>query len=220
MSRHELSRSSSSSSSAGTKDTPSPPSPPSLHTSTPARSSPSPDPSSAPRTSSPLNPHSRSQSSSPTPPSRTSLLPTPPSAAEGRVRLHSFAGHDPSPSVRDALIPISRVTSAPAVPQSSAGLGFPLPTFASDPPGAASSLFRPRSTSRSPSRGTSPKRGQEPDNAGPVLPGSTWWTHRLHSPRPWAEHSKRKRTVPPEQAEAYTHTRSVRRPVPISSSLH
>ncbi|KAI9457475.1 hypothetical protein BJY52DRAFT_1223837 [Lactarius psammicola] len=37
---------------------------------------------------------------------------------------------------------------------------------------------------------------------------SGWLSHRVHSPRPWAEHPKRKRTIPVEQEEGYVHTRS------------
>jgi hypothetical protein len=182
-------------------------------TTIPARSSY--DLSSAPRTPSPLNPNSQSPSPTPTPPSRTSLLPTPPPTA-GRVRLHSFTGRDPSP-VRDALIPMSRATSAPStIPQSNP---VPVPLSNSSPPAivfgspssTTSSLFRARA--RSPSRfqasGTPPEHGHEPEE-GTTTPASTWWSHKLQPPRPWAEPSKRKRTVPPEQAEAYVHTRSVR----------
>ena len=164
--------------------------------------------SSSPRTPSPLNPRSQSQSPSPTPPSRTTLLPTPP--AVGRVRIHSFDGRDPSP-VRDALIPLSRVTSAPAVPQSSAAASSStLPAIVLDSTIVPPSLFRSRSPSRPRSQGTSPERGHEPDNGDSTTPSSTWWNHRIHPPRPWAEPSKRKRTVPPEQVEGYLHTRSVR----------
>lgn len=160
--------------------------------------------SSSPRTPSLLNPRSQSRSPSPTSPSRAALLPTPPSV--GRVRLHTFDGRDPSP-VRNALIPLSRVTSAPAVPQSSgAALSSTLPAIILDSTSAPPSLFRSRSPSRARSQGTSPERGHEPDNGNST---STWWNHRIHPPRPWAEPSKRKRTVPPEQVEGYLHTRSV-----------
>src|SRR5260221_2583758 len=182
------------------------PSPSFLPTSTPPKRSPD-HSSSSPRTPSPLNPRSQSQSPSPTPPSRDTLLPTPPTV--GHVRLHSFDGRDPSP-VRDALIPLSRVTSAPAVPQSSgAALGSTLPAIILDSTIAPPSLFRSRSPSRARSQGTSPERGHEPDNGDSTTPSLTWWNHRVHPPRPWAEPSKRKRTVPPEQVEGYLHTRSV-----------
>lgn len=179
-------------------------------TSTPPKRSPD-HSSSSPRTPSPLNPRSQSLSPSPTPPSRTTLLPTPPTA--GRVRLHSFDGRDPSP-VRNALIPLSRVTSAPAVPQSSAAASSStLPAIILDSTIVPPSLFRSRSPSRARSQGTSPEGGHEPDNGDSTTPSSTWWSHRIHAPRPWAEPSKRKRTVPPEQVEGYLHTRSVRRRV-------
>jgi hypothetical protein len=114
--------------------------------------------------------------------------------------------------VRDALmIPISRVTSAPAVPQSRSGAvpSSPLPAIVFDAPATAPpSLFRARSPSRARSQEASPERGGEPENG---TPASTWWSHRIHPPRPWAEHSKRKRTLPPEQVEGYLHTRSVRK---------
>lgn len=172
--------------------------------------------STSPRTPSPLNPQARSQpqSPSPTPPSRSTFLPTPSPPATARIRLHSFNGRDPSP-VRDALmIPISRVTSAPAIPQSRSGAGraassSPLPSIVLDAPiTAPPSVFRARSPSRARTQGPSPERGGEPETGAPA---STWWSHRIHPPRPWAEHPKRKRTLPPEQVEGYLHTRSVRK---------
>lgn len=208
MSSQESSHSSSPSGSAGvSKAAPSPSL--SLPSTSPKRS---PDhSSSSPRTPSPLNPRSQSQSPSPTPPSRTTLLPTPPTV--GRVRLHSFDGRDPSP-VRDALIPLSRVTSAPAVPQSSAAASSStLPAIVLGSTIVPPSLFRSRSPSRARSQGTSPERGHEPDNGDFTAPSSTWWSHQIHPLRPWAEPSKRKRTVPPEQVEGYLHTRSVRQRV-------
>jgi len=211
MSSQESSHSSSPSSSAGmSRAAPSPSLP---LTSTPPKRSPD-HSSSSPRTPSPLNPRSQSQSQSPspTPPSRTTLLPTPPTV--GRVRLHSFDGRDPSP-VRDALIPLSRVTSAPAVPQSSAAAASSstLPAIVLGSAIVPPSLFRSHSPSRARSQGTSPERGHGPDNGDSTAPSSTWWSHRIHPPRPWAEPSKRKRTVPPEQVEGYLHTRSVRQRV-------
>lgn len=169
------------------------------------------DHSSSPRTPSPLNPNSQSSSPTPTPPSRTSLLPTPP-LPSGPARLHSFPGRDPSP-VRDALIPMSRVKSAPSttstVPLVLSGSPPPTPTIVFGPPSSTTpSLFRARSPSRQSPR-TTPERGHEPEEST-TTPSSTWWSHKLQPPRPWAEASKRKRTVPPEQAEAYVHTRSVR----------
>jgi abelson tyrosine-protein kinase 1 len=214
MSTQEPSRSSSSSSSSedtSSKATPSFPFPVTsasvLQRSSLDRSS------SSPRTPSPLNPQARSQSQSPspTPPSRNPFLPTPSPPAAARVRLHSFNGRDPSP-VRDALmIPISRVTSAPAIPQSSSGAASssPLPAIVLDAPATAPpSVFRARSPSRARSQGPSPERGGEPETG---TPPSTWWSHRIHPPRPWAEHPKRKRTLPSEQVEGYLHTRSVRK---------
>ncbi|KAH9985258.1 hypothetical protein BJV77DRAFT_1084863 [Russula vinacea] len=162
----------------------------------PARSSS--DYSSSPRTPSPLNPNSQSPSPTPTPPSRTSLLPTPPPTAD-RVRLHSFTGRDPSP-VRNALIPMSRATSAPSsIPQSSP---LPVALSSSSPPTIV--VGSPRSTTPSLFRARSPSQPEEDT----TTPASTWWSQRIHPPRPWAEPSKRKRTVPPQQAEAYVHTRS------------
>jgi hypothetical protein len=175
------------------------------NTSTPPRDSL--DRSSSPRTPSPLNPNS--QSPTPTPPSSNSLLPTPPSLG-GPTRLHSFAGRDPSP-VRNALIPISRATSAPStVPQSSLPVAVssspPTPSIIfGSPSSATSSLFR----ARSPSRHHSPQTSPDPEEST-TTPASTWWSHKLHPPRPWNEPSKRKRTVPPEQVDAYVQTRSVR----------
>lgn len=175
------------------------------NTSTPTRGSL--DYSSYPRTPSPLNPSSQS----PPPTSLSnSLLPTRPPLA-GSTRLYSFSGRDPSP-VRNALIPISRATSAPASPASQSS--FPAAVSSSPPaPSIAfgssssttSSLFR----SRSPSHLLSPQTSSESEESTATL-ASTWWSLKPHPPRPWAEHSKRKRTVPPEQAEAYVHTRSVR----------
>ena len=207
MNSHQPLRSSSSPASAGmtmpAQPAPRPSSP--NNTSTPARGFV--DPSSSPRTSSPLNPNSQS----PTPPSSNSLLPTPPPLG-GSTRLLSFAGRDPSP-VRDALIPISRAISAPStVPQSSLPVAVssspPTPSIAfGSPSSATSSLFRSRASS--PSRHYSPRTSPEREEST-TTPASTWWSHKLHPPRPWNEPSKRKRTVPPEQAEAYAHTRSVR----------
>src|SRR5712671_3700105 len=201
MSSHQSPRSSSSSLAETTAAT----SPPSSRASAPPRSSS--DLSSSPRTPSPLNPNSYSQSPSPTPPSRSALLHTPPPAS-ARIRLHSFAGRDPSP-VREALVPLSRVSSAPAVSLSTAAANS---LSIVDAPIASSSLFRP-------SLGASAAdRGNESDHERSVTTALTWWSHRLHPPRPWAEPSKRKRTVPTEQVEGYVHTRSVCRPsrfVPI-----
>jgi hypothetical protein len=210
MNSHQPSRSSSSPASDGVMVAAPRPSSPN-NTSMPARSSS--DYSSSPRTLSPLNPNSQSPSPTPTPPSRTSLLPTPPPTAD-RVRLHSFTGRDPSP-VRNALIPMSRATSAPSsIPQSSP---LPVALSSSSPPtivvgsprSTTPSLFRARSPSRFQASGTPPEHGQEPEE-DTTTPASTWWSQRIHPPRPWAEPSKRKRTVPPQQAEAYVHTRSVR----------
>lgn len=163
---------------------------------------------SSPRAPSPLNPHRHSQS--PTPPSRASLLPTPPPTARGRQR--SFGGRDLSPA-RDAakttqsVIPMARVASAPAAPQSTAGESTYLPVSA--PAASAPGLFQFGSRSRSVA--TSPERGgHETDGNDSIAPSSTWWGLSIHSPRPWAENSKRKRSIPVEQAEGYAHTRSVR----------
>ena len=141
--------------------------------------------SSTPRRPSPLNAISWSPSPTPTLLPSSSLLSTPP-PLRGRT-FCSFAGRDPSP-VRDALTPISRTTSAPSstIPQPS-------------PPVAVSSSSPAHSSQTSP----------EPEERTPT-PTSTWWSHKPHTPRPWTEPSKRKRTVPPEQMEAYVHTRSVR----------
>jgi abelson tyrosine-protein kinase 1 len=207
MNSHQPLRSSSSPTSAGMiMPAPRPSSP--NNTSTPARVSP--DHSSSPRTPSPLNPHSQSPSPSPqpTPTSSNSLFPTPP-PPPGPTRLLSFAGRDPSP-VRDALIPISRAISAPsAVPPTST-----LPVVVSSSPPAPSIVFgSPGSTTSSLFHARSPSHhqslGREPEEST-TTPASTWWSHKLHPPRPWAEPSKRKRTVPSEQGEAYVHTRSVR----------
>lgn len=78
----------------------------------------------------------------------------------------------------------------------------PAPSIGS-PNSTTSSLFR----ARSPSRHYSPRTSPELEEST-TTPASTWWSHKLHPPRPWTEPSKRKRTVPPEQAEAYVHTRS------------
>jgi hypothetical protein len=206
MNSHQPLRSSSSPASAWMMMAAPRPSPPN-NTSTPARGSL--DPSSSPRTPSPLNPNSQSPSPTPTPPSSNSLLPTP-TPLGGSTRLLSFAGRDPSP-VRDALIPISRAISAPSiVPQSSLPVAVssspPAPSIVfGSPSSATSSLFRSRSPSRRHSPRTSPEREEST-----TTPASTWWSHKLHPPRPWNEPSKRKRTVPPEQADAYVNTRSVR----------
>jgi hypothetical protein len=212
MNSHQSSRLSSSPTSAGVMMPAPHPSPPN-NTSTPARGSL--DYSCSPRTPSPLNPNSPSPSPTPTPSSRTSLLPTPPPTT-GRARLHSFTARDPSP-VRDALIPMSRTTSAPStIPQSafvpvavSGSPPHPSIVFGSPSSATTSSLFRARSPSPHRTPGTSSEHGHEPEEEGTSTPASTWWSIRLHPPRPWAEPSKRKRTVPPEQAEAYVHTRSV-----------
>ena len=171
---------------------------------------------SSPRAPSPLNPHHHSQSL--TPPSRASLLPTPPPTA-ARVRLRSFGARELSP-VRDAtkatqpVLPIARVASAPAAPQSTAGISAHLPvaSFGGSivPATSAPGLLQFGSRLRSPA--TSPERGggHESDGDGPVTPVSSWWGHHIHPARPWAENSKRKRSIPIEQAEGYAHTRSVR----------
>jgi hypothetical protein len=204
MSSHQPLRSSSSPTSAGMTMAAPRPSPP-TNASTPARGSL--DRSSSPRTPSPLNPISQSPSPTPTPPSTNSLFPTPPLLGS---RSLSFAGRDPSP-VRNALIPISRATSAPSsVPQSSLPVAVssspPAPSIVFGSPSSnTSSLFR----ARSPSRHYSPQTAPEPEEST-TTPASTWWSHKLQPPRPWNEPSKRKRTVPPVQAEAYVHTRSVR----------
>ena len=174
---------------------------------------------SSPRAPSPLNPHYHSQSL--TPPSCASLLPTPP-PTDTRGRLRSFGTRDLSP-VRDAakatqsVIPIARVASAPAAPQSTAGMSAHLPVIplggsiapASSAPGLFQFGSRSRSTATSPERGG----GHESDGDGTITPASGWWSHHIHSPRPWAENSKRKRSIPIEQAEGYAHTRTVR-PLP------
>ncbi|KAH9014502.1 hypothetical protein EDB85DRAFT_1876352 [Lactarius pseudohatsudake] len=165
---------------------------------------------SSPRTPSPLGPHHHSQSL--TPPTRASLLPTPPPTA-ARGRLRSSGAHDLSP-VRSpgqaaTLVPITRVASAPAAPQSTVGASAYLPTsLATSEPTLFS--FASLTPSRSRSSATSPERGagHEADGDGSITPTSTWWSHHVHPPRPWAEHSKRKHTVPVEQAEEYVHTRS------------
>ena len=205
MDHHQPSRSSSSPTSGPMMAAPRPSSP--NNTIIPARSSL--DYSSSPRTPSPLNPNSQSPSPTPTPPSRTSLLPTSTPPA-GPARLHSFSGRDPSP-VRDALIPMSRAKSAP-----SSTSPLPVVLSSSQPPptivfgsSTTPSLFRARSPSRHSPR-TNPEHDHEPEEESATTPASTWWSHKLQPPRPWAEPSKRKRTVPPEQAEAYVHTRSVR----------
>lgn len=159
---------------------------------------------SSPRTPSPLNPH---HNHSLTPPGRSSLLPhtPPPTAARGRLR--SYSPRERSP-VRDAtlpVIPISRVASAPAAPQSTTGFSAHLPVSAS--PATSSPALFPFTLHRSPA--SSPERGGGHESDGDGTPASTWWSHRIHSPRPWAEPSKRKRTIPVEQAEGYIHTRSV-----------
>ncbi|KAI0270447.1 hypothetical protein BC834DRAFT_922465 [Gloeopeniophorella convolvens] len=188
MSSHESSRSSRSPSPGGATRTVIPPF--GMHAG-------SPDLTSSPHASSPLNPRSHSQSPASTPPSRSSLLPTPPAAAP-RLRVHSFTALDPSPG-RESVgpIPLSRVTSAPA-PLRSAGSSASLSTIFFAVPTNTASSFRSRSVSRSRSR----------DEEGAATPASTWWSHHIHPPRPWAEHAKRKRTVPVEQAEGYIHTRS------------
>ncbi|KAI0295165.1 hypothetical protein B0F90DRAFT_1752414 [Multifurca ochricompacta] len=214
------------------------------------RGSPAPDHlTSSPRTSSPLNPFSQSQPSSrstspsPTPPSRTSLLPTPlPSAATAAVAVsavrrtssYTFSGRDPSPvrkAVTPPVIPISRVTSAPAASHSaslatatgtvSSSSSTSPPAITLGAPGTVSAdvaipthslLFRSRSASPSHtrSRDSSPEpnhRDSDGDRAA-TAPTSTWWSQRLHPRRPWADPSKRKRTVPAEQVGGYIHTRS------------
>jgi abelson tyrosine-protein kinase 1 len=145
--------------------------------------------SSIPRTPSPLNPNSQSRPQSPSP------SPTP---SRSRTPLHSLTQPDTS-LLRDGLIPVSRVTSAPAAPQSSTALLPSVPSFLS---------FRSRS--RSPSRKSSPEASYASDKEQPSTLMSSWLDHRLNSPRPWSENSKRKRTLPPQQVEGYVHTRSVR----------
>jgi hypothetical protein len=170
---------------------------------------------SSPRAPSPLNPH---HSKSLTPPSRASLLPTPPPTAT-RGRMRPFGSREPSP-VRDAatatqpVFPIARVASAPAAPQSTPGVSAHLSVMSTrgsmTPPTSAPGLFQFGSRSRSPA--TSPERGsgRESEGDGRITPASTWWGQRINSPRPWAENSKRKRSIPAEQAEGYTHARTVR----------
>ena len=166
---------------------------------------------SSPRAPSPLNPH---HSQSLTPPSRASLLPTPPSTAT-RGRMRSFGTREPSPA-RDpakgtqSVIPIARVASAPAAPQSTTGGSAHLTTDSMTPTTSAPGLFQFGSRSRLPAM--SPERigGYESDGDGAITPASSWWAHRINSPRPWVDSSKRKRSIPVEQAEGYTHARSVR----------
>lgn len=166
---------------------------------------------SSPRAPSPLNPH---HSQSLTPPSRASLLPTPPSTAS-RGRMRPFGTRDLSPA-RDpttthSVIPITRVASAPAAPQSTAKGSAHLPAGSMTPTTSAPGLFQLGSRfSRPPAM--SPERigGHESDGDGTITPASSWWGHPINSPRPWAENSKRKRSIPVEQAEGYTHARSVR----------
>lgn len=165
---------------------------------------------SSPRTPSPLGPHHHSQSL--TPPTRASLLPTPPpTAARGHLRSSGVRDLSPvrSPGPAATLVPITRVASAPAAPQSTVGASAYLPTsLATSEPTLFS--FASRTPSRSRSSATSPERGagHEADGDGSITPTSTWWSHHVHPPRPWAEHSKRKHTVPVEQVEEYVHTRS------------
>ncbi|KAI9434573.1 hypothetical protein H4582DRAFT_1818451 [Lactarius indigo] len=168
---------------------------------------------SSPRTPSPLNPHHHSQSL--TPPSRVSLLPTPPPTA-ARGRLRSSGARDLSP-VRSAAaaatlpaIPMTRVASAPAAPQSAGGMGMHLTASPATSEPALFS-FASFSSPRSRSSGSSPERGSgghEAAGDGSITPTSTWWSHHVHPPRPWTDPSKRKRTVPVKQAEEYVHTRS------------
>ena len=61
--------------------------------------------------------------------------------------------------------------------------------------------------SRSPAM--SPERIGGHDGDGTITPASSWWAHRINSPRPWEENPKRKRSIPVEQAEGYAHARSV-----------
>jgi hypothetical protein len=140
---------------------------------------------SSPRAPSPLNPHHHSQSL--TPPSCASLLHTPPpTAARGRQR--SFGARDLSPA-RDAakatqsVIPIARVASAPAAPQSTAEGSVYLPVGA--PAASAPGLFQFGSRSRS--LATSPERGGGHESDGNA---STWWGLSIHSP------SSRRRDTP------------------------
>lgn len=159
-------------------------------------------PRSSPRTPSPLNPHHHSQSLSPH--SRASLIPSP-TATRGRLR--SSGARDPSP-VRGATqpaIPMTRVASAPAAPQSTVGVSIPLPVVSPANSAPAVFPFNLRPHSRSPA--SSPERGGGHESDDVV---SSWWDQHIHSPRPWGELSKRKRSIPAEQAEGYIHTRTVR----------
>ncbi|KAH9061867.1 hypothetical protein EDB87DRAFT_1716172 [Lactarius vividus] len=160
------------------------------------------------RTPSPLGPYHHSQSL--TPPTRASLLPTPPPTAV-RGRLRSSGARDLSPvrslGAAATLFPITRVASAPAAPQSTVGASAYLPTsLATSEPALFS--FTSLTPSRSRSTATSPERSGGHERDGSLTPTSTWWSHHVHPPRPWSEHSKRKLTIPVEQAEGYVHTRS------------
>jgi hypothetical protein len=64
-------------------------------------------------------------------------------------------------------------------------------------------LFRSCPPSRAHSKESSPEQGHEPNTTQSTPPSSTWWSHRLHPPRPWAEASKRKHTIPLEQVEGW-----------------
>ena len=184
--------------SPGGKSAPSPP------LATHANSS---DSTSTVRVSSPLNP-ARPHSGSPhtSPKQRALPLPsittTPQAAGHARAQSQSAAAITALP----VDIPLARVASSP-VPTT---LSSSLSTIAS---GFPTSSFRSRSVSTSRSRGPSPSRDdlalRMPIKDGTTSPASTWWNRKVHAPRPWQESAKKKKTIPAEQTEGYTHTRQV-----------
>ena len=148
-------------------------------------------------TPSPLDPHPHSQSL--TPPSRASPT-SPPAATNIRPRssgVRDAAANATQPNISitpAAPQPTSRASAHPSVvplggsaaPATSAPALLPLPSR---------TPFRSRSPTRFPER----RGGHEPVGDDAITPTSTLWGQ-----------SKRKPTIPVEQADGYNHTRSVR----------
>jgi ankyrin repeat protein len=144
--------------------------------------------------------HHHSKSS--TPRSRSSSPTPPPTSGHGPLRSFGVCELSPVGDATASATKLTISTRAASHRQSVTGTRTSLPVDSPDGLPTTSAVARvPPTTLLScpPATFPEPIGGHKLDGDGTLTPASTWWTN-----------SKRKRTVPIEQAEGFTRTRSVR----------
>ena len=140
-----------------------------------------------------------------TPPSHTSLPPTPLPTDARSFGVREISPVRDAPSKAAQVQPIISTPRAAPQPTTAASARIPAVSFGSFAASAPSAPALLPLASLTPSRSRSPATfsarvgGHRPDGDGALTPASTWWNN-----------SKRRHMIPIEQAEGYSHTRSVR----------